>query len=76
MEAELDALGDECDWLTGWLTDEDELEAELDALGDEIGLDADTSYLDEASRAPNAPTGVPGAESNKVGIFSLPPLSL
>jgi len=58
--------------------DEDELEAELDALGDEIGLDDDTSYLDEASRAPNAPTGVPGADSvsNKDGVpvdeFGLP----
>jgi len=49
--------------------DEDDLEAELDALGDEIGLDDDTSYLDEASKAPNAPTGVPGGDSitNKVG---------
>jgi charged multivesicular body protein 5 len=35
--------------------DEDELEAELDALGDEIALDDDTSYLDDAVRAPNAP---------------------
>jgi charged multivesicular body protein 5 len=58
--------------------DDDELEAELDALGDEIALDDDTSYLDEASKAPNAPTGVPGADSvtNKDGIpvdeFGLP----
>jgi len=43
--------------------DDDELEAELDALGDEIALDDDTSYLDEAVRAPNAPTTVPGADS-------------
>ncbi len=35
--------------------DEDELEAELDALGDEIALDDDTSYLDDALKAPNAP---------------------
>ena len=42
---------------------EDELEAELDALGDEIALDDDTSYLDDAVRAPNAPTTVPGADS-------------
>lgn len=35
--------------------DEDELEAELDALGDEIALDDDTSYLDDALNAPNAP---------------------
>ena len=48
--------------------DEDELEAELDALGDEIALDDDTSYLDDAMKAPNAPTSVPGADSvtNKV----------
>jgi len=43
--------------------DDDELEAELDALGDEFALDDDTSYLDEAARAPNAPTTVPGADS-------------
>lgn len=58
--------------------DDDELEAELDALGDEIALDDDTSYLDEASKAPNAPTGVPGADSiaNSDGVaideFGLP----
>lgn len=48
--------------------DEDELEAELDALGDEIALDDDTSYLDDAVKAPNAPDKEPGAESvrNKV----------
>jgi len=43
--------------------DDDELEAELNALGDEIALDDDTSYLDEAVSAPNAPTTVPGADS-------------
>lgn len=43
--------------------DDDELEAELGALGDELALDEDTSYLDDAVRAPNAPTGVPGADS-------------
>ena len=43
--------------------DEDDLEAELDALGDEMALDDDMSYLDEASKAPSAPTGVPGAAS-------------
>jgi len=58
--------------------DDDELEAELDMLGDEIALDDDTSYLDEASRAPAAPTGIPGADSttNKDGVpvdeFGLP----
>jgi Snf7. len=48
--------------------DEDELEAELDALGDEIALDDDTSYLDDAVKAPSAPDKEPGAESvrNKV----------
>jgi len=51
--------------------DDDELDAELEALGDEIALDDDTSYLDEASKAPNAPTGVPGADSvtNKVLVM-------
>jgi hypothetical protein len=39
--------------------DEDELEAELEALGDEIALDDDTSYLDEAVNAPNAPDKAP-----------------
>lgn len=48
--------------------DDDELAAELDALGDEIALDDDTSYLDDAVKAPNAPDKEPGAESvtNKV----------
>ena len=48
--------------------DDAELEAELDALGDELAFDEDTTYLDEASSAPNAPTAVPGSESatNKV----------
>jgi len=40
--------------------DEDELEAELDALGDEIALDDDSSYLDDAVKAPNAPDREPG----------------
>jgi len=59
--------------------DDDELEAELGALGDEIALDTDTSYLDDAVSAPNAPTGIPGADSvstNRDGIlvdeFGLP----
>jgi len=59
--------------------DEDELEAELDALGDEIGLDEDTSYLDDAISAPSVPGREPGADSiatNKDGIevdeFGLP----
>lgn len=33
------------------------------ALGDEIALDNDTSYLDEASKAPGVPSKEPGAES-------------
>lgn len=57
--------------------DDDELEAELDALGNEIALDEDTSYLDDAVKAPNAPTREPGAEStNEEGVlvdeFGLP----
>lgn len=56
--------------------DEDELEAELDALGDEIALDADSSYLDEAAKAPGVPSREPGAESTAEGIqvdeFGLP----
>ncbi len=43
--------------------DEDELEAELEALGDEIALDDDTSYLDEAVHAPNAPDKEPSRPS-------------
>ncbi len=59
--------------------DEDELEAELDALGDDIALDEDTSYLDEAISAPNAPDKEPGADTvatDKDGVmvdeFGLP----
>jgi charged multivesicular body protein 5 len=44
--------------------DDDELEAELGALGDELAFDTDSSYLDDAVSAPNAPTGIPGAESS------------
>merc|ERR1712158_55918 len=43
--------------------DEDDLEAELDALGDDFALDEDTSYLDEANAAPDAPAKEPGADS-------------
>lgn len=52
--------------------DEDELAAELDALGDEIALDEDTSYLDDAIKAPNAPDKEPGSSSvrNKVIIYT------
>ncbi|XP_034934257.1 charged multivesicular body protein 5 [Chelonus insularis] len=58
--------------------DDDELAAELDALGDDLALDTDTSYLDDAIKAPNAPDKEPGAASirNKDGVpvdeFGLP----
>jgi len=59
--------------------DESELEAELDALGDEIALDADSSYLDEAAKAPGVPSREPGAESRADGIavdeFGLPKIA-
>lgn len=50
--------------------DDDELAAELDALGDDLALDTDTSYLDDAIKAPSAPDKEPGAASitNKVCI--------
>merc|ERR1712020_777256 len=59
--------------------DEDDLEAELDALGDDFALDDDTSYLDDAMKAPHAPEKEPGADSvavNQDGVmvdeFGLP----
>jgi len=59
--------------------DEDDLEAELDALGDDFALDDDTSYLDEANKAPDAPLKDPGSDSvatNQDGVavdeFGLP----
>merc|ERR1712223_1680833 len=59
--------------------DEDGLEAELDALGDDFALDDDTSYLDDAMKAPDAPEREPGADSvatNQDGVlvdeFGLP----
>lgn len=58
--------------------DDDELEAELDALGDDLALEEDTSYLDDAIKAPSAPDKEPGATSirNKDGVlvdeFGLP----
>ena len=53
--------------------DDDELEAELAALGDDLALDEDTSYLDDAIKAPSAPDKEPGAASvrNKVLILIL-----
>ena len=59
--------------------DESELEAELEALGDDFALDEDTSYLDEAISAPNAPDKEPGTDTvatDKDGVlvdeFGLP----
>jgi charged multivesicular body protein 5 len=46
--------------------DESELDAELEALGEDFALDEDTSYLDDALAAPEAPSGVPGADSVSV----------
>ena len=48
--------------------DDDELAAELDALGDDLAQETDTSYLDDAIKAPSAPDKEPGANSvrNKV----------
>lgn len=52
--------------------DEDELEAELDALGDEIALDDDSSYLDDALKAPNAPDRDPShGEPSKTAVSIL-----
>merc|ERR1739847_245392 len=52
--------------------DEADLEAELDALGDDFALDDDTSYLDDAMKAPDAPEKEPGADSvavNQDGVM-------
>ncbi|XP_046848410.1 charged multivesicular body protein 5-like [Xenia sp. Carnegie-2017] len=59
--------------------DEDDLEAELDALGDDLAFDEDTSYLDEAEKAPTVPdTDLPEPGGTKDGIkvdeFGLPEL--
>ncbi|KHJ41790.1 SNF7 family protein [Trichuris suis] len=54
--------------------DEDELEAELQALNDEIALDEDATYLDEASKAPVAPSKEPAGSSIEVDEFGLPKL--
>ena len=59
--------------------DEDDLQAELDALGDEMMMDGDSSYLDEALNAPNAPEKEPGADTIKEGMpvdeFGLPQMT-
>jgi len=56
--------------------DEDDLEAELAALGDELELDADSTYLDEATRAPGVPSRDPGESTTEGGVavdeFGLP----
>lgn len=51
--------------------DDDELAAELEALGDDLALDEDTSFLDDAIKAPSAPDKEPGASSikNKVCVL-------
>lgn len=56
--------------------DEDELEAELEALGDEMLGDEDSSYLDDAIKAPSAPDREPGAESINAVFHEIPFLSL
>lgn len=53
--------------------DEADLEAELEALTDELSLDTDTSYLDDAVRAPAAPTQVPGETVNAVSPCPVSP---
>ena len=59
--------------------DEAELEAELEALTDELSLDTDTSYLDEAVKAPSVPTRDPGesvnADGQLVDEFGLPKIA-
>ena len=49
--------------------DDEDLEAELDALGDEIGLDEDSSYLDQAVETPSVPTSEPGDASVRVSLY-------
>lgn len=53
--------------------DEDELAAELEALGDDLAVDEDTSYLDDALKAPSAPDKElgPSTVRNKVCIIIL-----
>ena len=50
--------------------DDEDLEAELDALGDEIGLDEDSSYLDQAVETPSVPTSEPGDASVRVSCVA------
>lgn len=50
--------------------DDDELEAELDALGDDLALEEDTSYLDDAIKAPSAPDKEPSAASVRNKVFT------
>lgn len=51
--------------------DDDELAAELEALGDDLALDEDTSFLDDAIKAPSAPDKEPGASSVKNKVIIL-----
>lgn len=59
--------------------DEADLEAELEALTDELNLENDTSYLDEAVKAPSAPTTDPresvNADGQLVDEFGLPKIA-
>lgn len=48
--------------------DDDDLAAELEALGDDLALDEDTSFLDDAIKAPSAPDKEPGASSVKTKV--------
>lgn len=51
--------------------DDDELAAELEALGDDLALDEDTTFLDDAIKAPSAPDKEPGASSIKNKVIIL-----
>lgn len=51
--------------------DDDELAAELEALGDDLALDEDSSFLDDAIKAPSAPDKEPGASSVKNKVYIL-----
>ncbi|KRY53569.1 Charged multivesicular body protein 5 [Trichinella britovi] len=52
--------------------DDDELEAELEALKDEIVLDKDSTYIDDALRAPVVPIKEPGSESATTSTSQVP----
>ncbi|KRY75268.1 Charged multivesicular body protein 5 [Trichinella pseudospiralis] len=54
--------------------DDDELEAELEALKDEIVLDRDSTYIDDALRAPVVPIKEPGSETATTSSTSQVPV--